>query len=234
MLGTTLSSIMNFLIQTASLAASDATIYSASVAKSAIVLCFELFQLTAPPFKLELANSEACLQEEEERNKRVVTELYSALISKDSHNLHRFLASDLEWWFHGPPSHRYHLLPLLTGTSLSSSSSEKRSVVVLVPDVVVGFGSLVIAEGYDETNLVWWVHAWTLTDGIITQVREYLNTSLTVTRLGNEGDPASSMTSSPSSSSSSSSSSSFVASMCQSIWQSKLCDESVPGLILAV
>ena len=51
MLGTTPSSVMNFLIQTASLAASDAAIYSAFVVESATVLCFELFQLTAPPFK---------------------------------------------------------------------------------------------------------------------------------------------------------------------------------------
>ena len=43
MLGTTPSSKMNFLIQTASLAASDAAIYSASVVEFATVLCFELF-----------------------------------------------------------------------------------------------------------------------------------------------------------------------------------------------
>src|SRR3954471_12783033 len=34
-----------------SFAASDATIYSASVVESATVSCFELFQLTAPPFR---------------------------------------------------------------------------------------------------------------------------------------------------------------------------------------
>ncbi|XP_054778340.1 uncharacterized protein LOC129286404 [Prosopis cineraria] len=52
MLGTTLSLAMNFLIQTASLAVSDAAIYLASVVESAVVLCFELFQLTAPSFKV--------------------------------------------------------------------------------------------------------------------------------------------------------------------------------------
>lgn len=103
--------------------------------------------------------------------------------------------------------------------------------MVLVPDVVIGFGSVVIAEGYDEANLLWWVHAWTLTDdGIISEVREYINTSLTVTQLGNNnGESNASPLSSPSSSSSS-----VGTSMCQSIWKSKLCDESVPGLILAV
>ncbi|KAK2456386.1 hypothetical protein QL285_003757 [Trifolium repens] len=51
MLGTTSSSVMNFLIQTASFAALEAAIYSASVVESATVSCFELFQLTAPPFR---------------------------------------------------------------------------------------------------------------------------------------------------------------------------------------
>ena len=42
-LGTTPSLVMNFLIQTTSLAASDVAIYSASVVESAMVTCFELF-----------------------------------------------------------------------------------------------------------------------------------------------------------------------------------------------
>ena len=50
--GSTSNFVMNFFIQTASLAASDATIYSALVVESAVVDCFELFQLAAPPFKV--------------------------------------------------------------------------------------------------------------------------------------------------------------------------------------
>ena len=50
MLGAMPSSIMNFLIQIASLVASDAAIYSASIVESATVSYFELFQLTALPF----------------------------------------------------------------------------------------------------------------------------------------------------------------------------------------
>ena len=50
-LGTTPSPVMNFLIQTTSLVAYDAAIYSASVVESATLSCFELFQLIAPPFK---------------------------------------------------------------------------------------------------------------------------------------------------------------------------------------
>ena len=51
-LGTTPSSLTNFFIQTASLAASEAAMYSDSVVESAVVSCLELFQLTAPPFNV--------------------------------------------------------------------------------------------------------------------------------------------------------------------------------------
>src|SRR5664279_976588 len=51
-LGTTPRSIRNFLIHTPSFAASEAAMYSASVVESATVSCLELFQLTAPPFKV--------------------------------------------------------------------------------------------------------------------------------------------------------------------------------------
>ncbi|KAG2391470.1 Wound-induced protein [Vigna angularis] len=154
------------------------------------------------------------LHDQEDRNKRTITDLYKAITSEDTNTMHRLLAPDLEWWFHGPPSHRHHLIPHLTAATTSSSSSKP----VLVPDLIVGFGSVTIAEGFDETNLVWWVHAWTTTaDGVITEIREYVNTSVTVTRLGFHG------------------SDDVVASaMCTSVWQSKLCDESVPGLILAI
>ncbi|KHN02123.1 Wound-induced protein 1 [Glycine soja] len=80
---------------------------------------------------------------------------------------------------------------------------------------MVGFGPVVIAEGFDDDHLVWWVHAWTVTaDGLITQVKEYVNTSVTVTLLSQQVLPN--------------------ASKCQCIWQSRLCDESVPGLILPI
>ena len=50
--GITPSWEVNFLIQIAYLAASDAAIYSASVVESAVTLCLELFQLTAPPLQM--------------------------------------------------------------------------------------------------------------------------------------------------------------------------------------
>src|SRR4051812_1764806 len=51
-LGTTPSSVMKFLIQTPSLDASAAAMYSASTVDLAITLCLQLLHLTAPPFKI--------------------------------------------------------------------------------------------------------------------------------------------------------------------------------------
>jgi hypothetical protein len=51
-LGTTPSSVMKFLIQTPSLDAYEAAMYSASIVDPAITLCLQLLQLTAPPFKI--------------------------------------------------------------------------------------------------------------------------------------------------------------------------------------
>ena len=51
-LGTMPSSVMKFLIQTPSLDASAAAMYSASTVDPAMTLCLQLLQLTAPPFKI--------------------------------------------------------------------------------------------------------------------------------------------------------------------------------------
>ncbi|KAK9998880.1 hypothetical protein SO802_018483 [Lithocarpus litseifolius] len=173
----------------------------------------------------ELANPQASL-EEEEANERLVGTLYKALSSKDFDEVQRLLAPDLEWWFHGPPNHQ-HLMHLLTG-SAPSSSSPSSSSFVFVPQTIVAFGSTVLVEGFDKERSVSWVHAWTVTDGIITQVREYFNTSVTVTRFG---AGASQPISSPAVTTLRSAS----ANKCQSVWESKLCDiNSVPGLVLAL
>ena len=44
--------MINFFIQIASVAASLAVIYSASVIESATVYCLKFFQLIAPPYKV--------------------------------------------------------------------------------------------------------------------------------------------------------------------------------------
>ncbi|XVF20390.1 hypothetical protein REPUB_Repub11eG0194500 [Reevesia pubescens] len=150
-------------------------------------------------------------QEEEYSNERVVRAFYEALTSRDVETVHRLFASDLEWWFCGPPSHQ-HLMHLVTRST---------EPFIFIPLTIVAFGSLVIVEGYNKESNVSWIHAWTVTNGIITQVREYFNKSLTVARFGNlEVEGGSTPT---------------VLENCQSVWQSKLCDnKSVPGLVLAL
>ncbi|KAJ7964278.1 Wound-induced protein 1 [Quillaja saponaria] len=123
---------------------------------------------------------------QEETNKKLVRVLYESLSTKNGNAVQHLLAPDLEWWFHGLPSHRHHLIQLFTGCISSSNDNNSYSSFVFVPVSIVAFGSIVIAEDHNEEILVSWMHAWTVTDhGIFTQVRKYLNTSVTVTRFGN-------------------------------------------------
>ncbi|OIW15087.1 hypothetical protein TanjilG_08574 [Lupinus angustifolius] len=97
-----------------------------------------------------------------------------------------------------------------------------------VPQSLVSFGNTVIVEGCDGNRNISWVHAWTVTDGIITQVREYFNTSLTVTRFGDSDSGSESGSVSGSSSDS-------VWFRC--VWESTVSNrvgKSVPGLVLAI
>lgn len=142
--------------------------------------------------------------------------LYKALSSRDVTTVHALLASDLEWWFHGPPSHQFMML-LLTGNDATSSDKFQ-----FTPQSITAIGSIVLVEGCDQERLISWVHAWTVTDGIITQVREYFNTSLTVTRFGNGSNFSASVRSLH----------------CPSfLWESSVSNrvgKSVPGLVLAI
>ncbi|XP_057800944.1 wound-induced protein 1 [Salvia miltiorrhiza] len=100
-------------------------------------------------------------------------------------------------------------------------TGDKDSDFSFVPHSVAAFGPTVLAEGFDPTRSIAWVHAWTVTDGIITQVREYFNTSLTVTRIGNADQ----------------SDCSIATLYCPSLWESSLpgrVGKSVPGLVLAI
>ncbi|CAL9207488.1 unnamed protein product [Musa hybrid cultivar] len=149
-----------------------------------------------------------------------VRDLYEAINGRDVGRLHQLLAPDLEWWFHGQPEHQ-HLKRLLTGEA-------EYIAFEFEPQEVASFGSTVVAEGCSPGAV--WVHAWTVEpEGVITQVREYFNTSLTVTRLG--GDSA---LSSPASSSSEDSAGST---QCLPVWESRLhqrARKSLPGLVLAI
>ncbi|KAL5709842.1 hypothetical protein ACHQM5_020479 [Ranunculus cassubicifolius] len=163
---------------------------------------------------IELANSQKILVEEQSKLKLVLG-LYDALSKGEVEKVEKLLDSDIEWWFHGPPCHQQHLLHLLTGGATKDS-------FLFVPSTATLIESIVLVEGFDQKNrAVSWVHAWTVNDnGVITQVREYFNTSLTVAIFDK-----------CSSSSSISSPAAHHQSIC---WQSKLTGESVPGLVLAI
>ncbi|CAN6467169.1 unnamed protein product [Victoria cruziana] len=107
------------------------------------------------------------------------------------------------------------MMRMLTGQQQSDESFQfEPSSITAVDDRTV------VAEGRNAN--VFWVHAWTVTDGVITQVREYFNTSLTVTRFA-----------APSSASSSSKPSTH----CLPLWQSRLprgTAKSMPALVLAI
>ncbi|XP_027126837.1 senescence associated gene 20-like [Coffea arabica] len=170
------------------------------------------------------ANEEASFKEMERNSQKLVLALYDALKAKDVGTVQTFLAPDIEWWFHGPPSHQQHLMGLLTG---------KDSSFVFKPLSIEAFGSLVLVEGFDQKNSsVSWVHAWTVSQGrMITQVREYFNTHVTVTLLGSCTTKSSNESEQPQGASSQANPLKY----CQSIWQSKLVDNSVvPGLVLAL
>ncbi|KAI3854141.1 hypothetical protein MKX03_022154 [Papaver bracteatum] len=110
-----------------------------------------------------------------------------------------------------------------------------------IPHSITSLGPTVIVEGCDQKGQIFWVHAWTVSyNGLITQVREYFNSSLTVTYFGNtnQSSPPSTSLSSPSTSSSSPSSSSSSTSSSLfyglPLWKSRLSGKSMPGFVLAI
>ncbi|CAA2991738.1 Hypothetical predicted protein [Olea europaea subsp. europaea] len=191
-----------------------------SMASPAMISAKGLLLLKATPHPYffpssdELANPQKTL--EETQNEGVVIALYDALKIHDAEAVQKILAPDLEWWFHGPPSHQF-LMRLLTG----SAEEDTDTSFTFLPHRISAFGSTVLVEGFDQTRTIAWVHAWTV-DGIITQVREYFNTSLTVTRFGKTDK---------------SDYSSITSLHCPSLWESSLPNrvgKSVPGLVLAI
>ncbi|XP_059457519.1 wound-induced protein 1-like [Corylus avellana] len=120
---------------------------------------------------------------------------------------------------------------LLTGSATVSATSFSFN-----PKSITSFGPTVLVEGCDLACSISWVHAWTVSDGVITQLREYFNTSLTVTRLGNTS-PSSPSSSDFASTSSASSKAEITSLHCPSLWESSVSSwvgKSVPGLVLAI
>ncbi|PIN19707.1 hypothetical protein CDL12_07611 [Handroanthus impetiginosus] len=110
----------------------------------------------------------------ENPNTTTVRRLYTAL-ARGNRKISGLIASDLEWWFHGPQN-CHHMMKMLTGKSSPTDFKfEPRSIEAIDDDCV-------IVEGWEGAQ-VYWVHVWTLKDGVITQFREYFNTWLTVTDL---------------------------------------------------
>ncbi|MED6186998.1 hypothetical protein PIB30_072190 [Stylosanthes scabra] len=110
----------------------------------------------------------------ETQNKSIVESLYKALLGED-HQMEmvsKLLASDLEWWFHGPPECQ-HMMKVLTGETPHNKGFkfEPRSFTSIGDNCV-------ITEGWE--GQAYWVHVWTLKNGLITQFREYFNTWLVV------------------------------------------------------
>lgn len=141
----------------------------------------------------------------------IIKSFYKALSTNDMSTVSTLLAKDLEWWFHGPPQCQ-HMMRLLTGEDSSRSKTifrfEPRSV-----EVVAG-GDCVIVEGWEGAK-AYWVHVWTVKNGLITQLREYFNTWLTVKDLSPWEISGSN----------------------QTVWQSQprdLARRSLPGLLLAI
>ncbi|XP_057503588.1 wound-induced protein 1-like [Actinidia eriantha] len=147
-------------------------------------------------------NAEPSSTSPENLNKAAVNALYKALGSGDAETVVGLLATDLEWWFHGPQNCQ-HMMRVLTGESdLAEFRFEPRSITTIDDRVIV--------EGWEGAQ-AYWVHVWTLKDGIITQFREYFNTWLTVTELIGHQSPT--------------------------LWQSgprDLANRSLPGLVLAI
>ncbi|KAG6433725.1 hypothetical protein SASPL_105340 [Salvia splendens] len=100
-----------------------------------------------------------------------VRRLYEALAA-GNRRISGLIASDLEWWFHGPQNCHYMMKTLTGKFSAADFKFEPRSIDAVDDECVIG-------EGW-EGDQVYWVHVWTLQNGVITQFREYFNTWLTV------------------------------------------------------
>ncbi|KAI6698575.1 hypothetical protein NL676_018694 [Syzygium grande] len=146
---------------------------------------------------------------ESHKNKATVKALYTALALGDSAVVAKLLASDLEWWFHGPPRCQ-HMMRVLTGESDYSEFTFRPRSITAIGD------ECLIAEGWEGAQ-AYWVHVWTLENGLITQFKEYFNTWLTVREVSSPRWE--------------------VARASDMLWQSHprdLLDRSLPGLLLAI
>ncbi|KAG9157906.1 hypothetical protein Leryth_000086 [Lithospermum erythrorhizon] len=76
------------------------------------------------------------------------------------------------WWFHGPHNCHFMMKMLTLGNSNEKAFKFEPRSIHLIDECV-------IVEGW-EGEEVYWVHVWSVEDGMITQFREYFNTWLIV------------------------------------------------------
>ncbi|XP_028767564.1 senescence associated gene 20-like [Neltuma alba] len=107
------------------------------------------------------------------QNRATVEALYKALLGQGHMDkVAKLIANDLEYWFHGPPG-RQHMMRILTGETAPNKAGFQ-----FEPRSVTAIGDCVITEGWE--GQAYWVHVWTLKNGLITKFREYFNTWLVV------------------------------------------------------
>ncbi|KAL6200436.1 hypothetical protein ACLB2K_030217 [Fragaria x ananassa] len=113
-------------------------------------------------------------------HRKIVKTLYKALAHRDTRTTAKLVAPDLEWWFHGPPQCQ-HMMRMLTGESRQLKFKFR-------PRSLKAVGDRVVAEGW-EGKKEYWVQVWTVNkDGMVTQLREYFNTLVTVMVRVSEAD----------------------------------------------
>ncbi|KAK6121983.1 hypothetical protein DH2020_044272 [Rehmannia glutinosa] len=85
---------------------------------------------------------------EETLNKGWCAPYADALNRRDAEAIHKILAADLEWWFHGPPSHQFlmRLLTRRTGIHLPASC----------PTVSPPLAPPCSPEGFDQSRSIAW------------------------------------------------------------------------------
>lgn len=134
----------------------------------------------APDFAAGLAETES--YNLENQNVNIVRGLYDALREEDHLFARKFLAEDIDWWFHGPRRmplrdvKHFQMMPLLIGSSIGHFSPFE-------PVDYTARSDKVFVEGIEKSvskrkGTITWVHIWTIKDGKVTGLREYVNTAV--------------------------------------------------------
>ncbi|GAA0160928.1 hypothetical protein LIER_17368 [Lithospermum erythrorhizon] len=138
-------------------------------------------------------------EQENHSHVAIVRDLYRALASGNASQLKGLIASDLE----------------CGGSMILTLGNSNEKAFKFEPRSIDLIDECVIVEGW-EGEEVYWVHVWSVEDGMITQFREYFNTWLIV----KDGKPQHK-----------------CLSTCSTLWESNpndLVKRSLPGLMLAI